>query len=88
MAFTQIKTPVEQQDKTQALKKENKDKTNTDKEKHKIKNTRLDLAVQYISSELSKKSLLSGCSLDRDQETQVIYIVTESQVYIKGNFLA
>jgi len=37
---------------------------------------------------LSKKSLLSGCLLDRDQETKVIYIVTESQVYIKGNFLA
>lgn len=40
-----------------------------------------------MSSELSKKSLLSGCSLDRDQEKRVIYIVTESQVRIKVNFL-
>lgn len=41
-----------------------------------------------MSSELSKKSLLSGCSLDRDQEKQIIYIVTESQMHIKVNFLA
>lgn len=41
-----------------------------------------------MSSELSKKSLLSGCSLDRDQEKQIIYIVTESRVHIKVNFLA
>lgn len=40
-----------------------------------------------MSSELSKKSLLSGCSLDRDQEKRVIYTVTESQVRIKVNFL-
>lgn len=41
-----------------------------------------------MSSELSKKSLLSGCSLDKDQEKRVIYIVTESQVHINVNFLA
>lgn len=34
-----------QQDNTWILKKEDKDKTNTDKERHKMKNTRLDLAV-------------------------------------------
>lgn len=45
MTFTQMNTPVQQQDKTRALKKENKDKTNTDKERHKMQNTRLDLAV-------------------------------------------
>lgn len=46
MVFIQMKTPLlQQQDKTWALKKENKDKTNTDKERHKMKNTRLDLAV-------------------------------------------
>lgn len=41
-----------------------------------------------MSSELSKKSLLSGCSLDRDQEKQIIYIVTENQVHITVNFHA
>lgn len=46
MVFTQMKTPLpQQQNKTWTLKKENKDKTNTDKESHKAKNTRLDLAV-------------------------------------------
>lgn len=46
MIFTLMKTPLQQQqDKTRTLKKENKDKTNTDKERHKMKNTRLDLAV-------------------------------------------
>lgn len=41
-----MKTPLlQQQDKTRALKKENNDKSNTDKERQKTKNTRLDLAV-------------------------------------------
>lgn len=40
-----MKTPAQQQDKARAPKKWNKDKTNTDTERHKMKYTRLDLAV-------------------------------------------